>query len=280
MSEEPINDDPGEGDPAEDWDFYMMTVDGKPASIFVDLAAADDAPVDGFAHMVFLKVFMREPRPDGLSSTEEFEALSRIDHAVDAAVRAHHLRYVGRQTTDGFRDFVCYATSPTLAERALARVMADFPEYRFETGSRPDDDWDIYFEYLYPSDRIRQVMLNRRLYDNLESLGDPLVDAREVRHWAYFPTAYERSIFMDECKARGFEPQSTSEPDAVNPDYGVIVTRRDIPAGDTFDDDVMALFDLTAECGGDYDGWETEVLAEKKPAAGLLGKFFGKKKSS
>lgn len=56
---------------SNDWDFYSCRVDDKPASIFVDLGIGGDAPLSGQPYMTFVRLFMRAPRPDGLSSQAE-----------------------------------------------------------------------------------------------------------------------------------------------------------------------------------------------------------------
>jgi hypothetical protein len=63
---------------SNDWDFYSCRVDDKPASIFVDLGIRRDVPLSGRPYMAFVRLFMRAPRPDGLSSQEEFEDLRKF----------------------------------------------------------------------------------------------------------------------------------------------------------------------------------------------------------
>lgn len=46
----------------DDWDFYFLQVDDKPASIY------DFAPNPKLPYMAYIRLHMREPRTDGLSS--------------------------------------------------------------------------------------------------------------------------------------------------------------------------------------------------------------------
>src|SRR5690606_18463753 len=92
-----------------DWDFYLCRVDGDPASIFVDLGLARDAPVNDRPHMAYVRVYMQSPRPDGLSSQEEFDALVRLENSLTSALSADNATiYVGRNTSGGCRDFYFY----------------------------------------------------------------------------------------------------------------------------------------------------------------------------
>lgn len=49
----------------DDWDFYAARVDDRPASIFVDLGAAQAAPVETLPLRAHVRLFMNSPRPDG-----------------------------------------------------------------------------------------------------------------------------------------------------------------------------------------------------------------------
>src|SRR5688572_17352815 len=137
---------------SDDWDFYFCQVESSPASIFVDLGVRNDAPVAGLTEMSWLRLYMRHPRDDGLSSNEEYARLSEIEDALTAATSSLDggMAYVGRNTTDGRRDYYFYAVDGTQAESSLSAAMVPFSEYEFETGSRSDPEWSVYFDFLYP----------------------------------------------------------------------------------------------------------------------------------
>ena len=73
---------------SDEWDFFALRVDDAPASIFVDLGIAKEAPIRTFSRMAYLRVLMRNPRADGLSSQEEFNDLIAIEDAVVSKVTA------------------------------------------------------------------------------------------------------------------------------------------------------------------------------------------------
>jgi hypothetical protein len=52
-----------------------------------------------------------------------------------------------------------------------------------------------------------------------------------------------------------------SEPAKAGDQYGVRLYRVDVPARDSIDDITAPLFQLAAELGGEYDGWETQVVS-------------------
>lgn len=66
----------------DDWDSYACHVDGKAASIYLNLGLARAVPINDLDHLAYVRLFMHRPRPDGLSSQEEYEALISVEDAL------------------------------------------------------------------------------------------------------------------------------------------------------------------------------------------------------
>jgi Family of unknown function (DUF695)/Regulator of ribonuclease activity B len=246
---------------SEDWDFYLLSVDDKPASIFVDLGIAKEAPLRSLPFMAYLRVYMKAPRPDGLSSREEFDTLKAIEDSFgEGLTNDGRTIYVGRNTSDGCRDIYFYTAQPDGWSDRVTRLMQLFVGYEFDCGHRDDPEWKTYFEFLYPSGGDRQRIENRRVCDALEQHGDLLTQKREIDHWAYFPNASARASFVERALRLGFRLRSMSEPAKAGDQYGVRLYRIDVPARESIDDVTISLFQLAAEHGGEYDGWETQVI--------------------
>lgn len=242
---------------SDDWDFYFCQVEGRPASIFLDLGIAAGAPARSHPHLGYVSVEMRRPRPDGLSSQEEFEALSAIDDALSAGVAgAGNAFYVGRNTSDGNRDYFFFAADPAAFSADVERTMARFPAYRFAAGSQPDPDWSTYFDFLSPSDDDRQRIMNRRVQLQLAEHGDDQSKPRPIDHRLYFPDPAAAAAFTARLAGQGFEiarPLATHEGDVA-----VDLKRSDRP-GD-MDEVVLALIAEARPSGGSYDGWGCTVV--------------------
>src|SRR6476661_3579576 len=105
---------------SDEWDFYFCNVDDKPASIFCDLGIRKEVPLSEVEELTWLRLQMRQPRPDGLSSQEEFERLCEIDDALQAAASdtTPPIHYVGRNTCGGCRDYYFYASNGQLTDSA------------------------------------------------------------------------------------------------------------------------------------------------------------------
>ena len=138
---------------SDDWDFYSLRVDSQPASIFVDLGMSKEAPIRSHSTMGYLRVLMRLPREDGLSSREEFDDLIALEDRVTAKIIQDGTAvFVGRNTSSGNRDFYFYVADPTKFEKAAKAAMREFPAYKYETAARADQEWRTYFDFLYPSE--------------------------------------------------------------------------------------------------------------------------------
>ena len=89
------------------WDFYQCTVNGKPASIYLDLALQGAAPDLTRSLLLIVWLDLRFPDPDHRMSTDaEFDALAAIeDRLADSFKGAYGCTYAGRITTDGRRPY-------------------------------------------------------------------------------------------------------------------------------------------------------------------------------
>lgn len=247
---------------SDDWDFYSCRVDDEPASIFVDLGIRRDVPLSGRPYMAFIRLFMRASRPDGLSSQEEFEELIRIEDQVTAALTAQDAAtYVGRNTSGGCRDFYFYARDPSGWSGAVSAALAEFPEYKYESGSRLDEGWATYLDFLYPSPEDMERIQNRRVCDSLRKNGDALSEPREIDHWAYFPDEESRTRFLGAIKPLGFKVRELNRSGNDDRPFGIQFFRIDLPSFGTIDGVTLPLHRAAIEAGGDYDGWETQIIS-------------------
>lgn len=241
----------------DDWDFYFLRVDDKPASIYVDLGAHDFAPNPKLPYMGYVRLHMREPRNDGLSSNAEFDALVSVEDALTASLVNIETEYVGRCTTDSCRDFFFYVSHPQAWSSRVAACMLSFDGYQYEADTREEPDWSSYFSYLYPSDADRQTIENRRVCEALKRNGDKLSEPREIDHWAYFADAKSLTAYVEEALQLGFKVRAISAPDDTCDNHSAQLWRSDIPTLNSIDDVTLPLFNLAAKNGGEYDGWES-----------------------
>ncbi len=239
------------------WAFYPCRVENMSASIYLDLNYKDTGPMPGLTENLRLKLQMKEPRPDGLSSHEEFDQLRAIEDAIMALTHENrNLVFVGRNTSAGFREFYFYASDAETAEREISTSLEAFAHYEFELGSASDPEWRCYFGFLFPSDRDFQLIHNSQLLEQLESHGDKHHLSRPIDHTLVFPTSTAREQAALRAQAKGFIATEKEEADGA---FMVTLQRSDPVTYHEINDVVLGLFDLSRELGGTYDGWGSPV---------------------
>lgn len=248
----------------EEWDFYFSNVDDIIGSFYIDLGLVKIAPASDKPNLVWISVQMNSPRDDGLSSSEEFETLKTIeDRLQEFILTQHNAIYTGRLTTDKRRDFYFYMGDTTLYDKTISESMVAFPTYSFDFGIKEDEQWEHYFNFMYPNPRQFQSIQNRRVIDNLEDHGDPLTKARRVDHWIYFKSNNDRNAFLNKIGHLNFDIVSKDETTSFGEyRYKLQISRVDNVDHNSVDDYVLQLWEIAAECNGDYDGWETSVEKE------------------
>jgi hypothetical protein len=137
--------------------------------------------------------------------------------------------------------------------------MRGFAAYEYTTSTRPDENWNLYREFLYPAPKQFESIKNRRVLAALEKNGDPLSLAREIDHWAYFATAEARDQYVQKALELGYTPRHAE----ATPDEGGFlgrVFRVDVPSYANIDNVTWPLHEAATEAGGKYNGWESPVM--------------------
>ncbi|MGV3589545.1 MAG: DUF695 domain-containing protein [Adhaeribacter sp.] len=245
----------------EEWDFYFSNVDDIFSSIAVDLGLIKIAPVKTQPNVLWIIIKMNDPRTDGLSSSGEFEVLSAIEDILVENIKADfEATHVGRLTSNGYRDIYFYVGETTHVEKTISEAMLQFPDYEYEYGTKLDEEWNGYFNFLYPSPWQLQSIQNRRVIDNLEENGDSLIKERPVDHWIYFKSQTDREAYLAKVTEEGFMVISQEFiAEMVDFPYSLHISRIDKVDQSSIDDCVYFLWKSAQEHNGDYDGWETSI---------------------
>ena len=246
---------------ADDWDFYLCRIDDSLSSIFLNLALRDGAPDPHRPHLLWIRVPMRSPRPDGLSSAEEAEQLGRVEDALGAALLARlDAVFAGRITGAGRREFYYYAPrAADFRERATA-VFRDFPGYEPLIGDKHDPEWALYLELLFPNVRQLQQIRNRQVVAALAEAGDVASTPRPITHWVYFAESADRATAASTLAAAGFDVtlHDAVTGEAARP-YPLRVERVDRADQAAVDEAVFQVMDAIEGMDAEYDGWESPV---------------------
>lgn len=147
----------------EDWDFYMCQVEGKIASIYLNLALKKHLPLAQFKYVMYLQFHMIQPREDGLSSDEDFEQLMMLEDLLIEELREKmQAVYAGRVTTDGNRDYFFYLASLDQLGTHVRQIMHSYSHTQYRFGARLDESAALYLNYLFPSEQGLQEIMARR----------------------------------------------------------------------------------------------------------------------
>jgi len=246
----------------DNWKPYLCNVNGKIASIFVNLGLQNEAPLASKPWLLWTWVYFKTPRPDGLSESKEAPTLFNIEDAPEQCLgRACRAIQCGRITTEGRREFYFYGETKSGFHQAVKTALDGFKGYRYDIGGQEDAEWEQYLNVLYPSPEDLQRIANMDLLDVLEEQGDVLTVAREVQHWIYFRSEDSRVGFRDAAIAAGFRVISESGPDSDS-SLGIVLARTQSIEQQTIDTTVIELLRLAQRFDGDYDGWETPVVTQ------------------
>ena len=247
---------------AEDWCSYFCKVNDVLASIFLNLELRKAAPDRNKPNLLWVWVYVKSPREDGLSSRSEFKMLCAIeDQLTKIMTHKFDAVFCGRITTDGRREFYYYAPRSEQLEAAVEDTINQSRGYEFDCGWKPDPNWTQYIEVLYPSEEDRQRIQNRKVLDVLEQKGETLQRPRDVWHWIYFRET-DREEFRAAVTALQYRVESS--PGHNNSEFpnGICIVRFQSVKPSELDDAVIELFRLAKKHCGDYDGWETQAISQ------------------
>jgi Family of unknown function (DUF695)/Regulator of ribonuclease activity B len=231
------------------------------ASVFLDLGIRKFVPDEGKPNLLWVWVYLKWPREDGLSASSEFDSLKAIEEKLtETMMERFDAVLCGRITTDGRREFYYYAPRSEQLEAVVEDGMLQFRDYEFDCGSKADPEWRQYLDVLYPSDEDRQRIENRKVLEVLEQKNDTLKTPRDVWHWIYFRTETDREEFWDAVSPLEYRIQSKPQGNRSVFPFGLCIVRFQSVNYTEIDNAVIELFRLAKTHSGDYDGWETPAI--------------------
>ena len=244
----------------QNWDFFMCRIEGAPASIRTNLALIEVAPLKGLTQRLQFYIKMQNPRPDGLSSNEEYPILCDIEDAIGEKAEATGAVSAGVVKSEGFLELWFYTQNAEALAKTCEEALQAFEGYQSGYNIAEDPEWEDYFDFLYPDEFSYQTMQNRKVLMQLEKNGDKMEVPREIDHFFYFKEAAQQQAFAKEAEAKGFkvrfnDDEFVEDRKAEGKEYPYMVeaTREDSPLD--IDDIVWDLLELASPFEGEYDGW-------------------------
>lgn len=107
----------------------------------------------------------------------------------------------------------------------------------------------------------RRAAINARVFRVLTKHRDDSLALHQVCHWAYFPSVSAQSEFSEAVRRSGYSVLHTEPyPYADAKPFGVEFFRRESIRPAILNAVCTELSLLAERLGGEYDGWETQVI--------------------
>lgn len=247
----------------ENWDNFIMSVNGHPVSIVVDLSLRDKAPIKERPFLVILRTKYPDADASGFPGDSSREELIQIENELEAALKTGNgAVYAGRFTQRGLREFYFYTLDTLDYAKHCNRVMENHRQFPWLVKAVYDKTWANYFEVLTPSDVEMEKIENRRMIKALMEKGDDITKTRDIEHFLYFKTQGNRRGFLTNLELPRFKVIDMPVEKTEFGDYPfrLVISRQDKPDIQNMDQITISFVQLAKKNNGRYDGWKTPVM--------------------
>ena len=262
-TEKVINQETAEID--QDWCIYLCNAYAcdLPAVIRTNLALRDFEFTANYPKRLHLQILYKNADDNGFPTREEGEYVYSIEDTVVEIIEQHGDILAGVVKCDERVRIVSYAKNELGYYDEIPEMMSEkFPDYAYTLAVVEDEDWELYFQALYPDRYEYQSIMNMRLIKNIKSDGDSMVP-RVLEHCLLFKTEENGEAFLAKVMEDGFiklssEDRSNNEDIDKEYPYVLVIGRED--AFENIDEIVWYLMDLAEEFDGEYSGWGCHIV--------------------
>ena len=249
----------------EEWGVYLCDsfAYDLPAVIRTNLALRDFEYTANYPKRLHLQILYKNANDSGFPTREEGEYVYHIEDAVEEIVKQHGDMLVGVVKCDERAHIFAYAKNELGYSDEISEIMSEnFPDYAYTLAVVEDEDWELYFNGLYPDRYEYQSIMNMRLIEDIKSDGDSMVP-RVLEHCLLFKTEENGEAFLAKVMEDSFiklssENQTDNEDIDKEYPYVLVIGRED--AFENIDEIVWYLMDLAEEFDGEYSGWGCHIV--------------------
>ena len=249
----------------EDWCIYLCNAYAcdLPAVIRTNLALRDFEFTVNYPKRLHLQILYKNADDNGFPTREEGEYVYSIEDAVVEIIEQHGDILAGVVKCDERVRIVSYAKNELGYYDEISEMMAEkFPDYAYTLAVVEDEDWELYFQALYPDKYEYQSIMNMRLIENIKSDGDSMVP-RVLEHCLLFKTEENGEAFLVEVMEDGFvkiSSENLSNNEDIDKEYPYVLVIGREDAFENIDETVWYLMDLVEEFDGEYSGWGCHIV--------------------
>ncbi|WP_455490846.1 DUF695 domain-containing protein [Granulicatella sp.] len=249
----------------EDWCIYLCNAYAcdLPAVIRTNLALRDFEFTANYPKRLHLQILYKNADDNGFPTREEGEYVYSIEDAVVEIIEQHGDILAGVVKCDERVRIVSYAKNELGYYDEIFEMMAEkFPDYAYTLAVVEDEDWELYFQALYPDKYEYQSIMNMRLIENIKSDGDSMVP-RVLEHCLLFKTEENGETFLAEVMEDGFvkiSSENLSNNEDIDKEYPYVLVIGREDAFENIDEIVWYLMDVAEEFDGEYSGWGCHIV--------------------
>lgn len=248
----------------QDWDFYFTNIDDKPASVGLNLALHDTAPLPDKTQCFWIILKFKQIDSLGFPLETENETLNKLEDELEVFLQnKSQTIYAGRTTGKGERYFYFYSKSLDSVDVFIEDFFKNYSQYNYKLGQRYDENWTLYFDFLYPPPLNLQLIYNHRIVEALAENGDNPELPHHIDHWLNFEKKKDVADFIKALEGKNFTIEK-NETDKTHKTHSYIlqISEENKTDLETIDNSVLQLFELSEKFNGIYGGWETFVVTE------------------
>lgn len=245
------------------WSVFERRINNQIAIALIDTAAFQDGPVRELPVFIAVSIPLRADKTsdNGLPSSEELNRIAPVEDAVIEALDKLGARNVAMLLHNGTRTIYFFARSESgisAAAHAAARAVSSNPPHEIAVRTKNDPQWASVEEFMPTAEEVRWAG-DQDVIAQLADAGDPCTEAREIEHYAYFPSIRAAETFHTWLIDHGFTPIEITPGSGKEPAL-VRFSHTGIPEIADIFEHTSAATRAAEALGGDYDGWEARVL--------------------
>ena len=251
----------------DNWGHYFCDMGGQTASIVFDDGISSEINALHHSSSLKLKINLRETMDNGLPTTVEGDRLATLDEKIEKSITEAGGVYLGRVTNKGARWVMALIGDGFEDIEERLQQLAVNAGYTIDLIIKQDPQKLIYWEDLYPTDEDRCVMNDVSLLHSLQQKGDIASAERSVEHWTYFNNQYEAKKFEGWLRGNGYAGthiEKVKEGFLSAPKWLVRSRHNGTMLLNDITRHTLAHLRQAKRLGGDYDGWETQVIKDEQ----------------
>lgn len=247
------------------WNTYQAKQEKGVSSTNVRMDLIENAPVNGYDFLFYVKIEYRVTKESDFPIGNKLKKLYKVKNDIfDTINTTTDNYYVGSFMYDGSRFEYYYIKDASGLEEKIDKLFAkNFSREKYKVFIREDISWELYKDFLYPNDEIKNFMSNRDTLIQLKNAGDVAEHARKIEHYAKFPTKEDRTKFIADIKQLSYTIEYEETITDASFPFEVKFHREDTTTMERISKITQKLMEFSKKYYGEYDGWETFVWKKK-----------------